>query len=119
MPGYGLATFLEEEEFSHPQVPQILAGAGYQYATLAQVDTWGRAGVPELDLNVFHWQGIDWTSIPARPRTSSRTARRTSIVSHPLPPKTSGSSGNWGSRCYSPGGVRMGASGISTLHGSG
>ena len=66
--GYEMVTFLEEEEFSHPQVPQILAGAGYQYASLAQVDTWGRAGVPVLELNVFEWRGIDGTSIPTTPK---------------------------------------------------
>jgi alpha-mannosidase len=67
---YEMTTFLEEEEFSHPQVPQILAGAGYRYACLAQVDTWGRAGVPVLDLNVFHWQGIDGTSISSTPKNA-------------------------------------------------
>src|ERR1039458_3295987 len=44
--GYEMVTFLEEEEFSHPQIPQIALGTGCRYASLAQVDTWGRAGVP-------------------------------------------------------------------------
>ena len=39
--GYEMVTFLEEEEFTHPQIPQIAAGAGFRYASLAQVDTWG------------------------------------------------------------------------------
>ncbi len=34
--GYDMVTFLEEEEFTHPQIPQIAAGAGYKYASLAQ-----------------------------------------------------------------------------------
>ena len=37
---------------SHPQVPQLAAGADYRYTSLAQVDTWGRAGVPVLEYNV-------------------------------------------------------------------
>ena len=31
--GYEMSTFLEEEEFTHPQIPQILVGAGYRYAS--------------------------------------------------------------------------------------
>jgi hypothetical protein len=66
--GYEVVTFLEEEECLHPQLPQILVGAGYQYASLAQVDTWGKAGVPSLDLNVFLWKGTDGTTIPSMPK---------------------------------------------------
>jgi hypothetical protein len=44
--GYEMATFLEEEEFSHPQLPQILAAAGFQYTSLSQQDTWAYAGRP-------------------------------------------------------------------------
>ena len=68
--GYEMATFLEEEEFSHPQIPQIAAGAGYKYASLAQVDTWGAAGVPHLEVNAFHWKGKDGTTIPSTPKNS-------------------------------------------------
>jgi hypothetical protein len=68
--GYQMATFLEEEEFSHPQVPQIVAGAGLPYASLAQVDTWGRAGCPVLEFNAIRWQGIDGTAIPAIPKNA-------------------------------------------------
>ncbi len=66
--GYEMKTFLEEEEFSHPQLPQILVGAEYEYASIAQVDTWGRAGVPYLDLNVFRWKGKDGTTIRTTPK---------------------------------------------------
>lgn len=66
--GYEMKTFLEEESFSFPQLPQILAGAEYEYASIAQVDTWGRAGVPYLDLNVFDWKGKDGTTIPTTPK---------------------------------------------------
>ena len=44
--GYEMVTFLEEEEFTHPQIPQIAVLAGFRYASLAQLDTWGRAGCP-------------------------------------------------------------------------
>ncbi|HVA01412.1 MAG TPA: glycoside hydrolase family 38 C-terminal domain-containing protein [Terriglobia bacterium] len=66
--GYEMKTFLEEEEFSHPQLPQMLAGSEYEYASIAQLDTWGRAGVPFLDLNVFRWQGKDGTMIGTTPK---------------------------------------------------
>jgi alpha-mannosidase len=68
--GYEMTTFLEEEEFTHPQVPQIVAGAGYKYASLAQLDTWGNAGVPLLDVNAFHWKGKDGTTILSTPKNS-------------------------------------------------
>ena len=68
--GYELATFLEEEEFTHPQLPQILVGAEFRYASLAQVDTWGRAGIPLLELNVLNWKGKDGTIIPSMPKNS-------------------------------------------------
>ncbi len=61
---YEMVTFLEEEEFSHPQLPQLLAGAGYRYTSLGQLDTWGRAGCPSFDQNVIRWKGIDGTTLP-------------------------------------------------------
>jgi alpha-mannosidase len=67
---YEVTTFLDEEEFSHPQIPQIAKGAGYRYASLAQVDTWGRAGIPYLEVNAFHWKGMDGTTIPCIPKNS-------------------------------------------------
>jgi alpha-mannosidase len=67
---YDVTTFLDEEEFSHPQIPQIAIGAGYRYASLAQLDTWGRAGIPYLEVNAFHWQGTDGTTIPCIPKNS-------------------------------------------------
>jgi hypothetical protein len=66
---YEMATFLEEEDFSHPQVPQIVAGAGFRYAGLAQHDTWGRQGCPVLESSAIQWKGIDGTSITAIPKT--------------------------------------------------
>ena len=63
-------TFLEEEEFSHPQVPQLAKLAGYTYTSLAQLDTWGRAGCPEQDLNSLQWQGMDGTAMPCVPKNA-------------------------------------------------
>ncbi len=68
--GYEMVSFLEEEDFSHPQVPQIAAGAGYRYASLAQVDTWGHTGIPLLEFNVINWQGQDGTTIPCVPKNA-------------------------------------------------
>jgi len=67
---YEVATFLDEEEFSHPQIPQIALGAGYRYASLAQVDTWGRAGIPYLEVNAFRWKGMDGSEILSTPKNS-------------------------------------------------
>jgi alpha-mannosidase len=67
---YEMVTFLEEEEFTHPQIPQIALGAGYRYASLAQLDTWGNAGIPRLEFNVINWQGVDGTTIPTVPKNS-------------------------------------------------
>jgi alpha-mannosidase len=61
------SSFLEEEEFTHPQLPQLLKGAGFRFASAAQCNTWGKHGSPPLDLNVFHWQGLDGTTILATP----------------------------------------------------
>jgi len=62
--GYPLVTFLEEEEFTHPQIPQLVKLAGFRYASLAQLDTWGRAGCPRLDVNALLWKGLDGTEVP-------------------------------------------------------
>ena len=67
--GYEMVTFLDEEEFTHPQLPQILAAAGYRYASLSQWDTWGRAGCPLMDQSAIIWKGIDGTALPAIPKT--------------------------------------------------
>jgi alpha-mannosidase len=68
--GYSMTTFLEEEEFTHPQVPQMAAQAGFRYASLAQLDTWGRAGCPRQDLNVVLWKGLDGTVIRSVPKNA-------------------------------------------------
>ena len=68
--GYEVATMLHEEEFTHPQLPQLSALSGCKYASLAQVDTWGRAGCPRLDYNAIFWKGIDGTTILTVPKNA-------------------------------------------------
>ena len=68
--GYEMVTFLLEEDFSHPQVPQLVVGAGFKYASLAQCDTWGHTGIPLLEFNVINWQGMDGTTVPTVPKNS-------------------------------------------------
>ena len=70
--GVLVSSFLEEEEFTHPQLPQLLKGAGYRFASTAQCDTWGKAGNPPMDLNVFEWCAPDGTSILATPNNGLR-----------------------------------------------
>lgn len=67
--GFEVETFLEQEEFTHPQIPQLLLAAGYRYASLAQSDTWGRQGVPVMDAPVVDWVGADGSTIRAATRT--------------------------------------------------
>ena len=68
--GYRPTTFLNEEDFTFPQLPQILRSAGYRYASLAQLDTWGRAGCPPMQIDAFDWEGTDGTKIPSTPENS-------------------------------------------------
>ena len=65
--GVTVTAFLEEEEFTHPQMPQLLKGAGFRFASTAQCNTCGKHGSPPLDLNVFLWQGLDGTRILTTP----------------------------------------------------
>lgn len=67
---YDLRSFLEEEEFTFPQLPQLLSLTGYQYASLAQCDTWGNTGVPRFQESRILWKGPDGTQIPAATRSS-------------------------------------------------
>jgi hypothetical protein len=68
--GEDISTFLEEEEYSHPQLPQLLKSAGYRYSSLAQCDTWGSSGIPHLELGSFYWKAKDGTILPCIPKNS-------------------------------------------------
>ncbi|MCC6579573.1 MAG: hypothetical protein IT440_03970 [Phycisphaeraceae bacterium] len=65
--GRRVAVFLEEEEMSHPQIPQLALLAGYRYASMAQCDTWGRHGAPKIERSIMVWQGADGSRIVATP----------------------------------------------------
>ena len=65
--GVLVTSFLEEEEFTHPQLPQLLKGAGYRFASTAQCNTWGKHGSPRMDRNAFAWCSPDGSSILATP----------------------------------------------------
>jgi alpha-mannosidase len=67
--GCAVTTLLEEEEHTHPQMPQLCKLTGIRYASLNQLDTWGRAGCPKMDVNVLNWKGLDGTTILATPKT--------------------------------------------------
>jgi alpha-mannosidase len=68
--GVEIESFLEEEEFSHPQLPQILQAAGIKYTSLAQWDTWAYAGCPEIPLNAFYWKGMDGSTVLCQAKNS-------------------------------------------------
>ena len=68
--GEEVDTFLEEEEFSHPQLPQLLKLTGYRYASLAQCDTVGTSGIPRMEENCFLWEAKDGTVIPCIPKNA-------------------------------------------------
>ena len=67
--GCPINTLLEEEEHTHPQLPQLCKLTGFRYASLNQLDTWGRAGCPKMDVNVLQWKGLDGTVILSTPKT--------------------------------------------------
>ena len=66
---FDMPSFLEEEEFTFPQLPQLLLQSGFRYASLAQCDTWGKVGAPVMDHSRIRWEGKDGSCIPALPRT--------------------------------------------------
>ena len=80
--GVLVSSFLEEEEFTHPQLPQLLKGAGYRFASTAQCNTWGKHGSPPMDRNVFEWCGLDGTSILATPL--NRLVFHPPVVTHDM-----------------------------------
>ncbi len=63
-------TFWEEEFWFFPQLPQLLAGAGYTGASLFFQWTWHTPAVPLETDPVILWEGIDGTRIPTAARTA-------------------------------------------------
>jgi alpha-mannosidase len=63
-------TFWEEEFDCFPQLPQILAGCGFTGASLFFQWTWHTPSVPEEEVPLVHWEGIDGTRLPAIAKTA-------------------------------------------------
>jgi len=61
--------FWEEEFDFHPQLPQMLAGCGFECASLFFQWTWHTPEVPVERVPLVLWQGIDGTRLPALART--------------------------------------------------
>ena len=61
-------TFWEEEFDFCPQLPQILCGVGYQYASLFFQWTWHTPHIPYEDIPVVWWEGMDGSQILASTR---------------------------------------------------
>lgn len=61
---YPVHTFLVEEQWFHPQLPQLLRQSGYRYAAL-QAQNSGQ--VMPMHADVVGWQGADGTVIPTIP----------------------------------------------------
>ena len=61
---YPVHTFLVEEQWFHPQLPQLLTAAGYRYACL-QAQNSGQ--VMPMHKDVIAWRGADGTTIPTIP----------------------------------------------------
>lgn len=61
---YDLRTFLVEEQWFHPQLPQLLRQSGFSYASL-QCQNSGQ--VKPMKASMFSWRGIDGTTIPTIP----------------------------------------------------
>jgi alpha-mannosidase len=61
-------TFWEEEFDFCPQLPQILKGVGYEYASLFFQWTWHTPYIPYEDIPVVWWEGLDGSQILAATR---------------------------------------------------
>lgn len=61
-------TFWEEEFDFCPQLPQILKGVGYEYASLFFQWTWHTPHIPYEELPVVLWEGLDGSQILASTR---------------------------------------------------
>lgn len=61
--------FWEEEFDFHPQLPQMLAGCGFEAASLFFQWTWHTPTIPEERVPLVRWEGIDGTRLPALAKT--------------------------------------------------
>ena len=63
-------TFWEEEFDFFPQLPQILRGVGYEYASLFFQWTWHTPSVPQEEVPAVWWEGLDGSRILAASRNA-------------------------------------------------
>lgn len=61
-------TFWEEEFDFFPQLPQILARAGFEYASLFYQWTWHTPEIPKESIPAIWWEGLDGTRLLAASR---------------------------------------------------
>ncbi|MDN4527406.1 hypothetical protein [Fictibacillus fluitans] len=61
---YNVDAFLVEEQWYHPQMPQLLRKSGFKYASLQNQNS---GQVMPLNEALIDWEGIDGTVIPAIP----------------------------------------------------
>jgi hypothetical protein len=61
---YDIRAFLVEEQWFHPQLPQLLIKSGFQYASLQNQNS---GQVMPLNEAMISWKGKDGTEIPAVP----------------------------------------------------
>jgi alpha-mannosidase len=61
-------TFWEEEFDFFPQLPQLLRGVNYEYASLFFQWTWHTPEVPREDLPAIWWEGMDGSRLLTAPR---------------------------------------------------
>lgn len=62
-------TFWEEEFDFFPQLPQMLNGVGFRYASLFFQWTWHTPEVPRENLPAIWWEGVDGTRLLTAPRS--------------------------------------------------
>jgi hypothetical protein len=61
---YDIRAFLVEEQWFHPQLPQLLKKSGFEYASLQNQNS---GQVKPLNEAMISWEGVDGTSIPSIP----------------------------------------------------
>lgn len=63
-------TFWEEEFDFFPQLPQMLSGVGFKYASLFYQWTWHTPEVPRETLPAIWWEGVDGSRLLTAPRSA-------------------------------------------------
>lgn len=61
---YDVSAFLVEEQWFHPQLPQLLKKSGFKYASLQNQNS---GQVKPMNKAMIYWKGIDGSGLPAVP----------------------------------------------------